>query len=323
MSKALLFVLALTLSAGLAAGNPIIGNWEGTYEGSAGLGSGEARAKIIGLGDDQYRLEFEFDEYEFQLEGTRHRNLAAFHGISGPSGYEHAFTATVSRGVLRGEARGIYQVEFELDRVVEEPPNLGAEPPEDAIVLFDGEDTSAWVRTPEQWSVTDEAMQVSGSNLRTREEFGDHRIHIEYRIPYMSSARGQGRGNSGVYVHGRYEVQVLDSFGSEDIVDVGTTGSNAAIYDIFEPDENASLPPGEWQTYEIEFYAPRFDENGAKEEDARMTVIHNGVTVHDDVSLPRATPGGITMQEGETGPILLQDHGGDRVRYRNIWVEEL
>ncbi len=302
--------------AGAEPANPIIGNWEGSF--STDEESLEATAKIIGWGD-HYELRLTVDEYTVSLNGERLGEMAAFRGIEGPEEQEHILTAEILDGELTGRVAGPeISADFSLERVFHRPDNLGAEPPEGAVVLFDGSDTDQWVRHPEQWPVVGGAMQVSGSNLMTREEFGDHRMHVEFRPAYMPEARGQGRGNSGVYVHGRYEVQVLDSFGE------GIDHSyNGGIYGLRAPDENVSLPPGEWQTYDITFRAPRFDDDGEKVENARITVVHNGTVIHDDYELPEATPGGLTMEEGEEGPIWLQDHGGDPVRFRNIWVERL
>jgi len=127
----------------------------------------------------------------------------------------------------------------------------------------------------------------------------------------------QSRGNSGVYVQGRYEVQVLDSF-AEPPADNYCGG----IYKIAAPLVNACLPPGEWQTYDITFYAPRYDDSGKKIKNAQITVYHNGTLIHDKLELPHPTPGGVSETEAKTGPLYLQNHG-DAVQYRNIWVEPL
>ncbi|MFO7775374.1 MAG: DUF1080 domain-containing protein [Candidatus Hydrogenedentota bacterium] len=316
--------VALTLAAvvglgGFVAGaqsvNPFIGNWEGSF--STADESGEATAIIIGLGD-HYELRLTLDEYTLHLNGQGHEEMAAFQGIDGPEDLQHIITAEIMDGELAGRIMGPeYSGDFSLERVFHRPESLGAEPPEDAVLLFDGSDTDQWVRHPETWPVSNGAMQVGGSNLKTREEFGDHRIHLEFRTPYMPNAQGQGRGNSGVYIHGRYELQVLDSFGEEP-----ADNFCGGFYNLRAPNENASLPPGEWQTYDITFHAPHFDEDGEKVENARVTVVHNGTVIHDDYELPEATPGGLTTEEGEEGPLWLQDHS-DSVQYRNIWVERL
>ena len=180
------------------------------------------------------------------------------------------------------------------------------------------DDLRAWMHRdgqPAGWKLgEDGSMEVTRGNILTRRSFGDVRIHLEFRTPLMAEARGQARGNSGVYVQGRYEVQVLDSFGLEPM-DNGCGG----VYRIAPPRVNASLPPLQWQTYEIIFRAPRFDASGSKTANARITVRHNGQVIHLNRELPRLTPGGVSNEESERGPLLLQDHR-DPVQYRNIWV---
>lgn len=169
-----------------------------------------------------------------------------------------------------------------------------------------------------QWRLTDGAMAVqpgSGS-LMTRDRFGSFDLHLEFRTPFMPAAKGQARGNSGVYVHGRYEIQVLDSYGLE-----GKDNECGGIYKVARPLLNMCAPPGQWQTYDIAFTAPQFDAAGSKTANARLTVQHNGVPIHQDLELPEATPGGVDQTEAPTGPLLLQDHS-DLVQYRNIWLIE-
>lgn len=198
-------------------------------------------------------------------------------------------------------------------------------PPKGAVVLFDGKDLSGWVsrdgRSPARWEVTsDGAMEVrpGTGDIMTRQEFGSFRLHIEFATPYMPEARGQARGNSGVYLHGQYEVQVLDSYQDETFA----MGMCAAVYGVKPPDKNMAKPPGEWQTYDITFIAPKFDKEGNPIAYPRITVIWNGVKVQDNVEVKGTTPGGIGGKMRPTGPILLQDHG-DKVKYRNIWLVPL
>lgn len=201
---------------------------------------------------------------------------------------------------------------------------LGAKPSrldDKSVILFGGDGWRNWVQRdgqPSQWVVQDDgSVQVRGGDAITSANFRDFQLHLEFRCPIMPDAQGQAKGNSGVYIHGRYEVQVLDSF--DQPVAANTCG---AIYSIASPLVNATRPAGEWQTYDIVFRAPRFDEAGTVTEPARITVLLNGITIHNNVILPHTTPGGLDSTVVPEGPILLQDHG-DPVRYRNIWVRRL
>ena len=169
-----------------------------------------------------------------------------------------------------------------------------------------------------KWPIVDGAMEIkAGSgNVVTKGKFKDFRLHIEFRTPFMPEARGQGRGNSGVYLQGRYEIQVLDSYGLE-----GLDNECGGIYKVGAPMVNMCLPPTQWQTYDITFQAPRFDASGNKTEDAIVTVVHNGVTIHDRRKLPAPTGGAMDNNISEPGGIYLQDHGNP-VQFRNIWLVE-
>lgn len=196
--------------------------------------------------------------------------------------------------------------------------------PSDAIVLFDGADLDAWQgrKGPAEWAVRDGYVEVNGKgDIRTRAEFGDCQLHVEWATPAEAEGSSQGRGNSGVFLLGGYEVQVLDSYDNVTYAD----GQAAALYGQHPPLVNACRGPGEWQTYDIVFRAPRFTDAGDVESPARITVIHNGVLVHDcreylGPSAHRTLP---KYGRPETkGPIRLQDHGNP-VRFRNIWVRPL
>lgn len=193
------------------------------------------------------------------------------------------------------------------------------------VILFDGKDLGKWTkadaeRTPAEWIIGDDgAMTVNKGNIVSTETYRDAHIHVEFWLPLMAEAQGQARANSGVYVHGCYEIQVLDSYG----VEAPTCSDCGGIYSLYAPLTNANLKPEEWQTYDIYFYAPRFNDNGDITEDGRMTLIHNGVVVQNNVILHSHTPGGITEYRVAEGPLMLQDHCGDKVRYRNVWFERL
>ncbi|MEM7454175.1 MAG: DUF1080 domain-containing protein [Planctomycetota bacterium] len=199
----------------------------------------------------------------------------------------------------------------ELNRVVRNSETLGMEPPEGAVVLFDGSSIEGW----ENGRMSDDGFLMQGTT--SKQTFNDHTLHVEFLLPFEPEKRGQGRGNSGLYVQGRYEVQMLDSFGLE-----GKHNECGGIYSVKDPDLNMCFPPMSWQTYDIEFTAARFDEDGETTSPARMTVRHNGVIVHDDVELPnRKTTAGRLDPGPEPGPVYLQDHS-NQVRYRNIWAVE-
>lgn len=197
----------------------------------------------------------------------------------------------------------------------------GAPPPSDAIVLFDGRDLSAWnghEGQPVGWKIENGYAEVRGGGITSKEEFGDIQLHLEWASPTTVTGEGQGRGNSGVYFQGRYEIQVLDSHQNPTYPD----GQAGAFYGFAAPLVNASKKPGEWQTYDIVFRSPKKDAAG-KVTPGSFTVFHNGVLVQDHVPIPgtatTAAPGsGIVAK----GPLHLQDHGNP-VRYRNIWVRKL
>jgi hypothetical protein len=188
---------------------------------------------------------------------------------------------------------------------------LGQQPPEGAVVIYDGTGTSTDTSKLVDGRVSEDGLLMEG--VTTKESFGDALWHIEFRLPYQPKDRGQGRGNSGAYVMGCYETQMLDSFGLE-----GKDNECGGIYKAAAPFVNMCLPPLTWQTYDINVTAPRF-EGEKKVANARMTVRHNGTVIHDNVEVPAITPGGTLKQEATKGPLHLQNHGNP-VRYRNIWV---
>jgi hypothetical protein len=207
----------------------------------------------------------------------------------------------------------------------------GTPPPAGATVLFDGKSLDNWTKADgkgaAEWKLVDGgAMQVNGTgNIITKEKFGgSFKLHVEFRVPYLPDKKGQERGNSGVYVQGRYEVQVLDSYGLD-----SKDNDCGAIYEVAKPLVNACKAPTVWQSYDIEFTAPKCAD-GKITEPARMTVYQNGVKIQDDTRLARKnkegkeevvtnTRAGLGGDPCKPGPIMLQDHGNP-VQFRNVWL---
>jgi hypothetical protein len=200
------------------------------------------------------------------------------------------------------------------------------QPPSDAVVLFAGNDLSKWHgpdNKPAGWKVEDGAMVIAprSGEISTNDEFGDCQLHVEFASPVPARGKDQGRGNSGVMLFGRYEIQVLDCYENPTYAD----GHAGAIYGQYPPLVNASRRPGEWQTYDIIFTGPRFNSDGSVETPAYLTLLHNGVLLHNHTPLIGAVAFravGKYSPHGPKGPITLQDHGNP-VRFRNIWVREL
>lgn len=209
---------------------------------------------------------------------------------------------------------------------VVEPPSALGQPPKDAVVLFDGSGLGAW-KSPSggsaKWRIVDGAMETvpGGGPVETKGTFGDMQLHVEWSAPSPPRGKGQDRGNSGIFLMGQFEIQVLDSYQAETYAD----GQAGAIYGQYPPLFNASKPPGEWQTYDIAFRRPRFSADGKLLEPARITVLHNGILVqnHEEPIGPTSWLKALPYSDiGGKGPITLQDHDHP-VRYRNIWLREL
>lgn len=206
------------------------------------------------------------------------------------------------------------------------PGKTSADPPSDAIVLFNGRDLSHWRGKDggaAPWTVRDGYVEVAPGtgDITTKDNFGDVQLHIEWATPPVPKGEGQERGNSGVFLMDRYEVQVLDSYDNKTYFH----GQAGAIYKQYAPLVNASRKPGEWQTYDIVFHAPKFDDQGKVTDRARVTVLHNGVLIQNNVEIYGNTyhdrPAIYTAHPAEQ-PLHLQDHGNP-VRYRNIWIRRL
>ncbi len=273
----------------------------------------------------------------------KHRNLI-FTGIFAVAvlGGSFAFTRAQQQGQPQWTPQQVQEVrqkavEMGLITPPRESPSKepsiitpGANPgeaPSDAVILFDGKDLSGWksLRTGAEarWDVINGFMQVKAGtgDIATKEEFGDCQLHIEWATPAEVKGEGQGRGNSGVFLMGRYEVQVLDSFNNKTYFH----GQAGSVYKQHAPLVNASRKPGEWQTYDIVFLSPRFDEIGNVTRPARVTVFHNGVLIQNNSQIYGETwhdRAPLYLKHGPKGSLKLQDHGNP-TRFRNIWVRPL
>jgi hypothetical protein len=231
--------------------------------------------------------------------------------------------------LIPGQKWKVHDSARPLPRVVtpgtESTQEAAGRPPSDAVVLFDGKDLSGWESAkggPAAWKVENGTMEVVAKTgaIRSKQHFGDCQLHLEWAAPAKVEGESQGRGNSGVFLMGLYEIQVLDCYQNPTYAD----GSTAAIYGEFPPLVNACRRPGQWQTFDIVWVAPRFDGERLASP-ARATVLHNGVVVHHDVTLIGPTTHRKVLPYAAhppTGPLVLQDHGNP-VRYRNIWYRPL
>ena len=212
-------------------------------------------------------------------------------------------------------------------RVVD--PGNSSKPPSDAIVLFNGTDLQAWTTrdgAPAGCQATDVEMvcRSGDGDVMTSQTFGDAQIHVEFKVPHMPNETGQARGNSGVYVHGAWEVQILDSFENPTYPD----GMLGAVYSFSAPLVNAARPPEQWQSYDIVVRMPLCDADGALTKPGSMTVSLNGILVQENVRLDRLGPGHIDKTLCTPGPLLFQDHSGFSgpmtvMRFRNVWIRRL
>lgn len=236
---------------------------------------------------------------EGQIEG----NKAKLRGDQG--------TGEIENGVLTIFGGGNEEL-GKLKKIERASTTLGAKPPAGALVLFDGTSAEKF----ENGKLSEENLLTEG--VTSKDKFQDFDLHLEFRLAFMPNASGQARSNSGCYLQGRYELQILDSFGLE-----GLDNECGGFYKIRKPDVNMCFPPLSWQTYDIEFRAAKFDAEGKKTSNAKVTVRHNGIVIHRNLELQTATPGGPLPREGaEPGPLFLQNHG-DPLRFRNIWIKPL
>jgi len=288
--------------------------FQGEYSGTVERDGEEHKqgVQVIALGDGKFdAVGYHgglpgdgWEKSEGKVKGSGERNGDEV-VITNP---EHSAKAVIRDGKMtlsiEGEEIGT------LERVERKSPTLGAKPPAGATVLFGGKEGDL--------ANFESGARFENGRLResftTKEKFGDYTLHLEFYLSYMPKARGQARSNSGVYQQGRYEVQVLDSFGLE-----GVDNECGGIYKAAAPSVNMCLPPLQWQTYDIDFTAAKYGADGKKTAPARITVKHNGVVIHDDVELPTGTPGGTQGEGPGPGPIFVQNHGNP-LYFQNIWI---
>ncbi|MBN1852429.1 MAG: DUF1080 domain-containing protein [Pirellulales bacterium] len=284
---------------------------QGEYTGVLDVDGQEQKwgIQVIALGDGK----FQAVGYEGGLPGDgwngRNKRIAEGAMRDGTATLQEAeVTLNISGGKL--VVIGPWADELgTLKKVGRKSTTLGMKPPQGASLLFDGTTADHF----KDGRMSEDGLLMEGCT--SKQKFGNSKCHIEFRTPFMPKDRGQGRGNSGCYYQGRYEIQILDSFGLE-----GKDNECGGIYTVAAPKVNMCYPPLAWQTYDIDLTAAVF-EDGKKVKNARITIRHNGIVIHKDLELPDVTPGNVIPEGPEPGPIFLQDHGNP-VRFRNIWVAE-
>jgi len=315
------FILLLVVTAFMTSGawaDAFMGEYTGTYFADSKTQI-PATANVIAESERDWRIVIEAVSPERGRQGAHIEVYGNLQGqgvdISYPSG-GYRWNGGIRDGHLSVGSE--YGQHFELDKIVRKSPNEGLQPPAGATVLLpykQGVKTSLSAWTNQNWEALDNgAARVKQGSSTTKEKFGDvKQLHVEFWLPLEPGNRGQGRANSGVFLNDIYEVQVLDSFGL-----VETSGDCGSLYSIKRPDVNASLPPETWQTYDIEFRTARLNADGSVKEYPRITVVLNGVKIHDNIELRQGTANPKADLK-TTGAIQLQDHSHP-IQFRNIWL---
>lgn len=287
--------------------------FQGEYSGTIKTGEGEFKLGVHVIAQGGGKLDWA--AYMGGLPGDGWDGNSPLRGAGEVQGNMAALKGDTGRAEIKAGSLVIYTAENvrlgEIARVTRVSPTAGRKPPEGAVVLFDGTTADHF----EGGRLSDDKLLMQG--VTSREKFQSCELHVEFLLSYMPNARGQARSNSGCYLQGRYEVQMLDSFGLS-----GEHNECGGVYTIAKPKVNMCYPPLSWQTYDIEYHAAKFDTAGKKQSDAWMTVKHNGVLIHDKLKLPHATTAAPVAEGPEPGPLHLQDHGNP-VRYRNIWFKTI
>ena len=303
---------------------PLIGDWEGK------VGGGPMAAQVIAMGKGEYSVNVleKFDTRDAKivvLTGKADKLAGSVTAAGKFKGTQ--WQAALSEKGLVGSVTGACEASLNFKRVVRLSPRLGAKPPAGAVVLL-GPDTkdlnATWTRGGGKdcsWKLLKggvmQCVPRKGSAI-TRKKFGSVHLHVEFRTIFQPEAKSQGRSNSGVYIQNRYECQILDSYGLK-----GAANECGGMYRAVAPRVNMCAPPMQWQSYDIFFRAPKFDASGKKQiEGAHISVVHNGVLIHNDVKLARGTGAGGGRKPVPAEFLLLQDHGNP-VEFRNIWAANL
>ena len=333
----LLIFFLITVSISAQTGEkipPFMGDWEGSFIETEG--DKYIVARVIGLGKDEYRVQI---IQEFDKRAVKMVDVVAVLENDKLIFEEGDWSGEITNTSFRGKGlpgKGAPK-NYTLNKIERKSPTLGRPAPADAKILFDGTDLSKWIHPdrPDEnpvWKVHDGILEmvtggvVNGkkrkNDLITKDKFSDLEMHLEFMIPYQPAKRDQGRGNSGLFIQNFYEIQILDSYGLD-----GLWNECGALYKFSPPKVNMCFPPGQWQTYDINYTAPKFDASGNKISNAVISVSHNGVLIHSQTEILHPTAHSQKARMSDKVPqnpdvIKIQDHN-NIVMFRNIWIRDL